>query len=53
MVIELENGEVAVKVEVVRVQQPTWTYPGGCGVRFLAMDDESEAVLAAAIEAAG
>ena len=53
MVMELENGEVLVKVEVVRVQEPTWTYAGGCAVRFLAMDDGSEAVLAAAIEAAG
>jgi CheY-like chemotaxis protein len=53
MLMELENGEVLAKVEVVRVQEPTWTYAGGCAVRFLAMDDESEAVLAAAIEAAG
>jgi CheY-like chemotaxis protein len=55
IVMELENGKVLVEleVEVVRVQEPTWTYAGGCAVRFLAMDDESEAVLAAAIEAAG
>jgi hypothetical protein len=53
MVMELENGEVLVEVEVVRVQEPTWTYAGGCAVRFLAMDEASEVVLSAAIDAAG
>lgn len=55
MVMELENGKVLLelKVEVVRVQEPTWTCAGGCGVRFLAMDDETEAVLATALEDAG
>ncbi len=51
MVMELETGKALVKVEVVRVQEPTWTVPGGCAVRFLAMDDEAEAVLEAALEA--
>jgi len=51
MVMELETGKALVKVEVVRVQEPSWTDPGGCAVRFLAMDDEAEAVLDAALEA--
>jgi hypothetical protein len=51
MVMELETGKVLVKVEVVRVQEPSWTVAGGCAVRFLAMDDEAEAVLDAALDA--
>jgi CheY-like chemotaxis protein len=51
MVMELDTGKARVRVRVVRVQEPTWVVAGGCAVRFIDMDDDSEAVINAALAA--
>lgn len=47
--LELEFGEhrARIAVVVVRVQEPSWSRPGGVGVRFLELDAEARTTLEA------
>ena len=47
--VALTNHMLRAKAEVVRVQEPSWFYPGGVGIRFLDMDEESQAALESAV----
>lgn len=51
--LALEDRTSRVAARVVRVQEPSWMYPGGAGVHFEAMDDESRAALDEFIDASG
>jgi hypothetical protein len=51
MDLEIAFGEhtIQARAEVVRVQEPSWFYPGGVGVRFQAMEEESRLALDSAV----
>ena len=46
--LELSVGgeKIEIDAEAVRVQEPTWLYPGGIGVRFLDLGDGEREVIA-------
>jgi CheY-like chemotaxis protein len=47
--IALANHVIQVRAEVVRVQEPSWFYPGGVGIHFHAMDEASQQELESAV----
>jgi CheY-like chemotaxis protein len=52
LLLELAGRKAPVRARVVRVQEPSWLEIGGVGVEFLDLDDEAEAAIQSAIEAA-